>query len=173
MDFIFFQIAPGVFKDACGHPHISGDLQRVTHTGRAVVQPEGGTTFCLIERRRGIDGPFIQKSIRLQPVQVGGYGHTCPQAGKIVQSGHGKGSPFIRVGAHARFINNDEAPLVRILQDIFQVRRVSRKGAKAIFYILIIPDISHDLIKDRQTTPFLRGDMDAGLGHEAQYPQRL
>ncbi len=96
---------------------------------------------------------------------MGRNGDKSALLGKLIQHGHGKSGPLIRISSHTWFVNDDETLLIRMLHHMFKMANVGREGTQTGLNVLIVTDLGHDVLENRQRSPLSGWDMKTGLSH--------
>ena len=80
---------------------------------------------------------------------------------------------FLRVGARAKFIEDDQRALIDLFQDADDVGDVTAERAERLLDGLLIADIGIDRVEARQLRAALGGDVQSALRHEGQQANRF
>ena len=101
---------------------------------------------------------------------MGGGGDEGPLAASVLDDGNGQRRALHRVGARAQFVKEQQAVLVRLMQDFHGVGHVRREGGQALLNALLVAHVRQHPVKDPQPASVVCGDLQPALGHQRQQP---
>ena len=75
------------------------------------------------------------------------------------------GSAYLRLGAAAKFINQDERLFTTVSEEGFHILQMGAIGAQVVFYGLLVADIHHHTFEDAHVRIIVNGGEHAALHH--------
>jgi len=159
--------------DRFRQPQSAGDGKSVATPGQADGQMISRRESLDVELDGGVLHPVGAECVDLQLRVVGGREHQRALADERVDERLRESGPLHGVGAGAQLVKDDERPFVRLPQNVHDVTHVGRKGGQVLLDGLLIADVRIDARKHRQARAFHGRDVQAGLVHRRQQPDRL
>ena len=104
---------------------------------------------------------------------MGGGGHQSSDPPGGLDDGGGQGRTLHRVGARPQLVEQDQGPVVRLLQNAHDVGHVGGEGRQGLGDGLLIPNVGQHPVKDPHRGVRPGGDVQAALGHEGQQADGL
>mgnify|MGYP000859146551 CR=1 FL=1 len=92
---------------------------------------------------------------------------------RLLDDGDGQCRTLNGVGARTQLIEEDQAVLVRLVQDLHDVFHMRRKGRQTLLDALLVADVGQHRGKDAHGAAVVAGDMQAALHHQAEEAERL
>ena len=92
---------------------------------------------------------------------------------RLLDDGDGQCRTLNGVGARAQLIEEDQAVLVRLVQDLHDVFHMRREGRQTLLDALLVADVGQHRGKDAHSAVVVTGDMQAALRHQAEEAERL
>ena len=109
----------------------------------------------------------------LEVLIVRGYHTAGSRRVETLQQSFGYGSSYLRLGAAAELIDEQQALVIALLKHDFHVEQVGRIGAKVVFYGLLIAYIYEYVIKQAYHTALIHAHRHAALIHVLQQSHSL
>ena len=99
---------------------------------------------------------------------MGGHGGADPAGVEVVQDGARQGGALGRVRATTQLVEQNQAVLTCLREHCGDIAQMAGKGAEALLNALLVADISRYVLEHGHSGVVASGDVQAGLGHEAE-----
>ena len=163
----------GGVNDRRVQPQPLGDGKGVGLAGDADEKLVGGPQGLYVKLAGGVLDPRRGHGKGLQLRVVGGGGHLGPPLADVLYDGDGQSGTLDGVRTGPQLVKEDQAALVRLLQNLHDVHHVGGEGGEALLDALLVPDVRQHPVVDADGAAVVRRDVEAALGHEGQQPQGL
>ena len=87
---------------------------------------------------------------------------------QVVENGTRQSRAFLRIGASAEFIKDDERTMINLFKDVNDVCNMAAERAERLLDGLFVSDISIDRLEAWQFRAALCGDVQSTLRHERE-----
>ena len=104
---------------------------------------------------------------------MGGGGGQRALGAHVLDDGDGECRALHRVGARPQLVEQDQAPVVRLLQYLHGVRHVRRERGQALLNALLVAHVRQYPREHLHRALIPRRDMQTALRHKTQQPQRF
>ncbi len=93
-----------------------------------------------------------------------------PRSSRCARIARARACAFLRVGARAQFVEDDQRAVIGLFQDAHDVGQVAAEGAERLLDGLLVADVGPDGFEAGQLGAALGRDVQARLRHERQQP---
>ena len=168
LEFLLGEAFAGSGDNLFGQAEALGNGQRVGDPRQADDQAVGGAQGLNVKFHAGVDDARTLEGVGFQFGVVGGDEGSDAPVKQMGQDGTGEGRAFLRVGAGAEFVEQDERLGVGFFQDADDVGDVAGEGGEGLFDGLFVADVGKNVLEHRDFRARVGGDVQAGLGHEGE-----
>ena len=173
MDALAVHLRLGFFNDGLGKPQPLRDCKGIRLAGDADEQLVGRAerfhvelAACVFHARgrhgEGLELGVVRRRSDLRTLRT-----------RLLDDGDGQCRTLNGVGARAQLIEEDQAVLVRLVQDLHDVFHMRREGRQTLLDALLVADVGQHRGKDAHGAAVVAGDMQAALRHQAEEAERL
>ena len=143
----------------------AADGKGVAGTWYADKQPVGWPQCCYIKFHTGIFDALTAKGKGLQLRIMGSGHHRGLDGQQPLQNGHSQGGTLLRIRTCSQLIQQQQILRLHLIQNLYQMGHMGRKGTKALLNALLVSDISIDIAINSNLRAGLCRQKQAGLSH--------
>ena len=166
------QARPGVGDDRLREPEPLGDREGLAPAGQPDGQAVGRRQRLEVELDRGVACLRRGVGIGLELGVVGRRRDQGARPDEVVEKGLGQRRALGRVGPGAQLVEQDERAGPGRLDDPGDRAQVAGERRQRLGDRLLVADVGEDVAPDRQPAAGFGRDVEAGLVHQAQQPER-